>query len=187
MTSRRSSIAGFSLIELLVAVAIITLLTSIVLATTQTVRSRARDTQRISDVRQMQNALELFYTSNFRYPDSDNCGATQPNTSWCNSAESQDAFDHWILDDGGTNLSEFIRITPIDPRQVGTPNWTPENGGTYYYYSSDADNNQWYMLVFGLENFPHDLETQDGVTNCSDVTNDYGNNNGVITVGVDCP
>ena len=178
--------SGFSLIELLVATAIITLLASITLATTQVLRTRARDARRISDIRQIQNALELFYTDNFHYPDSANCGATQPNTSWCNSIQSL-IDGHWIRDNGGANLSNTIRITPTDPRPAIAPNWTPVNGGTYYYYSTSDDDNQWYAMIFGLENYPRPLENQDGVSDCDGPPIlDFGNANGVITVGVGC-
>lgn len=186
----RRTQSGFSLIELLVAVAIITLLSSIILASTQVVRSRARDTRRISDIKQIQNALELFYTDNFSYPRSQNCGATIPSTGWCNSFQSL-SDGHWIRDNGGSNLSNIISVLPTDPRPGASANWTPENGGTYFYYSGSGSN-QWYEIVFGLENFPHALETQDGVNvgSCTTGIDDpqhWGTNNGVVTVGVDCP
>lgn len=60
---------GFTLIELLVVVAIIGLLSSIVLASLNTAREKGFDAQRVSDLRSIQNALELYATSNNgRYP-----------------------------------------------------------------------------------------------------------------------
>ncbi len=59
---------GFTLIELLVVIAIISLLSSIVLVSLKTARIKGRDAQRISDVRQMQAALELYYLKNGAYP-----------------------------------------------------------------------------------------------------------------------
>jgi general secretion pathway protein G len=52
---------GFTLIELLVVIAIIGILSSVVLASLNTARKKARDSQRISDLRQIQLALEFFY------------------------------------------------------------------------------------------------------------------------------
>lgn len=52
---------GFTLIELLVVIAIIGILSSVVLASLNTARVKARDAQRVSDVRQIQLALEFFY------------------------------------------------------------------------------------------------------------------------------
>ncbi len=59
---------SFTLIELLVVIAIISLLSSIVFASTSPVRTSARDTVRVSDIRQIQNALELYYDTHQAYP-----------------------------------------------------------------------------------------------------------------------
>lgn len=59
---------GFTLIELLIVIAIIGLLASMVLVGFGSFRSRGRDARRIADMREVQNALELFYTRNNAYP-----------------------------------------------------------------------------------------------------------------------
>ena len=59
---------GFTLIELLVVIAIIGILASVVLASLNSVRTKARDTQRKSDMHQMEIALDSFYFDNGRYP-----------------------------------------------------------------------------------------------------------------------
>jgi prepilin-type N-terminal cleavage/methylation domain-containing protein len=59
---------GFTLIEILIVVAIIGLLASIVLVGLGAFRTRGRDARRIADLRETQNALELYYTKNQRYP-----------------------------------------------------------------------------------------------------------------------
>ncbi|MDP3645700.1 MAG: prepilin-type N-terminal cleavage/methylation domain-containing protein, partial [bacterium] len=51
---------GFTLIELLVVIAIIGLLASIVLASLNTARKKSRDARRQADLKQLQNALELY-------------------------------------------------------------------------------------------------------------------------------
>jgi len=55
----KKSIAGFTLIELLVVIAIIGLLSSIVSLQLGSVREKARDAKRFSDVTQMAQALEM--------------------------------------------------------------------------------------------------------------------------------
>ncbi|MEX2411132.1 MAG: type II secretion system protein [Candidatus Paceibacterota bacterium] len=59
---------GFTLIEMLVVVAIIGILSSVILVGLNDARSRARDAKRISDIRQIQNGLELFYSDDQSYP-----------------------------------------------------------------------------------------------------------------------
>ena len=60
--------SGFTLIEMLVVVAIIGLLASVVITGLGSARQKARDVRRISDIRQIQNALETHYSDNVSYP-----------------------------------------------------------------------------------------------------------------------
>lgn len=107
--------AAFTLIELLVVIAIIGILATTVLASLSDARAAARDTERLSDMRQIRTALELFYLQNQRYP----------NTSI----------------DGIDPLGEFIGVgAPIDDvlrpfiDQVPAD---PLHDGTVYFYSYD--------------------------------------------------
>ena len=65
---------GFTLIELLVVIAIIGIISSVVLASLSAARTKSQDAKRLSDMHQMQTALELYYNSFGRYPDSDFAG-----------------------------------------------------------------------------------------------------------------
>ena len=65
MTNKKQ---GFTLIELLVVIAIIGILSSVVLASLNSARQKSRDAKRVSDVKQLQLALELYFDSNGGYP-----------------------------------------------------------------------------------------------------------------------
>lgn len=59
---------GFTLIELLVVMAIIGILSAVVLTSLNGARQKGRDARRISDVKQIQLSLELYYDSTGAYP-----------------------------------------------------------------------------------------------------------------------
>lgn len=59
---------GFTLIELLVVIAIIGILSGVVLASLSPARAKGRDANRLSEVRQIQYALNLYYNTNGKYP-----------------------------------------------------------------------------------------------------------------------
>lgn len=65
MTTRR----GFTLIELLVVIAIIGILSSVVLASLNSAREKSRDAKRVSDIKQLQLALELHFDAVGEYPE----------------------------------------------------------------------------------------------------------------------
>ena len=59
---------GFTLIELLVVIVIIGILATLATVTLGSARAKARDARRISDIKQIQTALELFYNDTGGYP-----------------------------------------------------------------------------------------------------------------------
>ena len=59
---------GFTLIELLVVVAIIGLLSTLSIVALNTARAKARDARRVSDIKQIQTALEVYLSENGAYP-----------------------------------------------------------------------------------------------------------------------
>ena len=59
---------GFTLIELLVTIAIIGILSAVVLTSMGGARNIANDGRRISDIKNIQLALELYYDVNSEYP-----------------------------------------------------------------------------------------------------------------------
>lgn len=59
---------GFTLIELLVVISIIGLLGSMITASTRSARLKAHEAQLRSDLRALQKAVELYYSENQAYP-----------------------------------------------------------------------------------------------------------------------
>lgn len=68
MKQNFSAPRGFTLIELLVVIAIIGLLSSVVLASLNTAREKARNASYLSQMKEYQNALALYYSSTGTHP-----------------------------------------------------------------------------------------------------------------------
>ncbi|PIR69854.1 MAG: hypothetical protein COU47_00235 [Candidatus Niyogibacteria bacterium CG10_big_fil_rev_8_21_14_0_10_46_36] len=141
---------GFTLVELLVVIAIIGILASVVLASVASARARGRDARRLSDMKQIQIALELYYGDNAAYPgNTDNdCGGWD--AGFNGGQGSGDAFVTPLETAGA------IVDTPGDP--VGTSNC----GGYAYFrynagsYGCDAGRGAYFVL--GVR----DMETSAG-------------------------
>lgn len=59
---------GFTLVELLVVIAIIGLLATLSVIALNNARAKSRDAKRISDIKQIQTALELYFNDVNQYP-----------------------------------------------------------------------------------------------------------------------
>lgn len=130
-TIKQKSERGFTLIEILIVVAIIAVLASAVLIGLGPVQRQGRDARRISDLRQVQNALELYYAKCGYYP-----GTAQP-TSPCTAFSSIVAW---------SDVSSALVGSSIGVSQV--PN-DPTAGKNYFYGTSATGNS--YVLGTALE------------------------------------
>lgn len=113
---------GFTLIELLVVISIIGLLSSITLGSLSIARTSSRDIKRISDLRQIKIALELYYLDNGYYPAA---GACAPDFNCY--AYSYDSTSWNAL---AVTLAPYISSLPVDPLNTACAPW---NNGCYSY------------------------------------------------------
>lgn len=96
-------IKGFTLVEMIVVVAIFTILTSIILAAMSGAKARARDARRKEDLNEIRKAVQLYESNNHEFP---GISGTPNCLSGCDSTQAQP----WIP--GLT--SEYIPVVPFD-------------------------------------------------------------------------
>lgn len=110
--------AGFTLIELLIVIAIIGILSTIATVTLGSSQRRARDAQRKSDLKQVQNALEAYFNNSASYPTATAGGGITGATGGTNG---------W-----GGSWTNYMRVVPRDP--IGSPQYcyAQTGGGTGY-------------------------------------------------------
>lgn len=98
---------GFTLVELLVVIAVIGVLATTVIINLGRARAKARDAKRISDLRQIKTALDLYFEDNGFYPPSAGCG-------WdCNGYSNSDKPDDWTALEN--ELRPYLSKLPVDP------------------------------------------------------------------------
>jgi len=116
---------AFTLIELLVVIAIIGVLSSVVLASLNTARGRARDAQRFSDLEQVRTALEMYYADHGSYPLQTTWHGTSPG---CYSGTSNPNATIPGL------APTYIPAVPVDPNGSGTHCFLYLSNGTNYKF-----------------------------------------------------
>ena len=142
---------GFTLIELLVVIAIIGLLSTLSVVALGSARQKSRDSKRLSDLKQVQTALELYYTDNNTYPTTTvTLGTTDAKCLGTNGFHAT----------GGCSGTTYMGLVPTEP--------TP--GGTGYTYTGASTT---FSITATLESAVNDLRaggiiaTQNGIVNAS--------------------
>ncbi len=124
---------GFTLVELLVVIAIIGLLSTLAVVSLGSARAKARDARRISDIRQVQTALELYFATAGAYP-------TEASAIVLGSATHDILSDAGFSNAAGASGDQYLRV----PAQIKTPATIAD----YTYVSADGTD---YTISFELE------------------------------------
>ncbi len=148
----RGGTGGFTLIEMLVVIAVISILAGIVLVGITGFQESARDTKRIADVRGIQNNLELYFTRCGNYPiqigtEADPCDGSNAITTWADLAT---AFDN-------VGIVASTKV-PDDAR----------GGSIHYFYEPDGNVGSTYIVGASLENPSGALDDDDEIDNNAD-------------------
>ncbi len=139
---------GFTLIEMMVVVAIIGILSSIIVMSLTGAKGKARDARRVSDLGQLQLALELYFDRCNMYPQPSGGGVGQGGFGQCDKTKPG------ITPLTYYTMSDFIAKIP-------TP--TTEKGQAVYEYAVNTSSNATdYVLRAKLE-YPSPA-TLDGLT-----------------------
>ncbi len=126
---KQNRASGFTLIELLVVIAIIGILASVVLSSLSSARVKSRDARRLSDIKQIQLALELYFDANGNlYPPSTgtittNCDMASPGVS--------DGLEQLVI-------KGYIPQVPRDPNSTTA-------APVCYYYGTPAPSTVYHL------------------------------------------
>jgi len=134
---------GFTLVELLVVIAIIGILAAIGVTALSGARSKARDAKRVADLKQIQSALELYYTDNASYPIgmADGSGMALGALTDCNNTACLCIDEDGIVaacDAGGTTYMGLIPKDPSGPTTECAANSTAPCNYSYFAYDSSG-------------------------------------------------
>ncbi len=138
---------GFTLIEMLVVLAIMGILSGIIITNLSSAKSKARDSRRVSDISHLQLALQMYL---------DRCGKYPPNVT-TEAGGGGVGMDNRAVGQGGTSttcnrekstggyysMSDFIATIPSQPSTI--------NGMTVYAYIIDPIKPYSYVLFTPLE------------------------------------
>lgn len=129
MTQRK----GFTLIEILIVVAIIAILASVVLVGLGPTQQAGRDARRISDLSEVQNGLELYYNECGYYPGSAEastpCGSFAQISTWAALTASLE----------GTTAIDISNV-PNDPTAGHNYQYGTNNTGSTYVLEATLEN-----------------------------------------------
>ena len=131
MENIKTNLHGFTMIDLMTAISIIALISTMGAAAVKRAQEKGRDARRLADLGQIERALALYYNDNGRYPAVELAytGDTTCGSNWC------------ILE---TALAPYLTHLPRDPKGL-------QIAFVYFYDADAADNYQTYGLMMVVE------------------------------------
>jgi len=122
---------GFTLVEMLVVIAVITILSTIIFASFSESKMKARDTARSSDIEQLKAALQVYAVTYGSYPTSLNALVTagliqSVPTDPLNSGVNVYTYQNSCATPNVTNNTQYYRLWTIGEREQGATasGWT---------------------------------------------------------------
>lgn len=131
MWKNKNNGKGFTLIELIIVVAIIGFLAVLAIVVLTSATQRSRDSKRVADINSMKKALDIYNGEVGSFPD------ISSTTDWITGF--------------GAELEEYISPFPVDPEH---------SDGSVYVYLVNGGHDEYYLKAI-LENSGHQALTQD--------------------------
>lgn len=119
---------GFTIVELLIVIVVIGILAAITIVAYNGIQSRARDTQRISDLKSIAKAVEAYKINTGAYPVP---VPTLNASGWEVSTDGSDNATNFL---SALVSSNTISKVPVDPVNSGTALNPSVNSSTYEYF-----------------------------------------------------
>ncbi len=158
--------SGFTMIELLIVVAIIALVGTAMMMGLQLHTMKARDSRRKADLEKIKIAFEHYYNDNDCYPPADVFfnGGSEPDPGICNQPLAA--------------LEPYLKTVPCDPT----------TGRPYVYAPPDAGECTGYRIYTKLENNNDaSIEAVGCYKNACGTSEPYASNNFAVAVGAAIP
>ena len=148
--------SGFTLIELLVVIAIISLIITLAMVGIRKSRQRSRDVRRVTDIKQIRNGLELYYSDGETYPIDGTGGTLGTGNYVCLGSGGWD-------NDCSSHAQVYIGLVPADPKSSGEYIYTYNiTDGSDYCIDFKLENS-----VYGLSGYCHADESGVGTGTCA--------------------
>lgn len=140
---------GFTLVELLIVIAIFALIANITMISLNNAKRESRDAKRVSNINQLRSALHLYSTEHGSYPVGDGLAlGTDTNLILDNTG--------WV--DSNPASPIFMYSVPRDPKMIAADTASPCSGTSSdicdYSYTLNVND---YIIYFYLEGSVGDM------------------------------